>query len=176
MLTAANTTQYLHNSVGYKRRSLKLSHLDAVVSIHAPTRGATKAEMEGAHSELVSIHAPTRGATDATKREGKNGRCFNPRAHAGRDCAVNITPAGCIMFQSTRPRGARQEKVNFSSTFLRVSIHAPTRGATSVNSNAVPFSLVSIHAPTRGATGMECKKDSFCWFQSTRPRGARPIK
>ena len=33
----------------------------------------------------VSIHAPTRGATLLAGEEGAEVKCFNPRAHAGRD-------------------------------------------------------------------------------------------
>ena len=36
---------------------------------------------------------------------------------------------------------------------LRVSIHAPTKGATSCCSFDFAFTVVSIHAPTKGATG-----------------------
>ena len=34
----------------------------------------------------------------------------------------------------------------------RISIHAPTRGATFIVVSAVPARIISIHAPTRGAT------------------------
>ncbi len=33
----------------------------------------------------VSIHAPTQGATQAGNSAASEARCFNPRAHAGRD-------------------------------------------------------------------------------------------
>ena len=93
---------------------------------------------------------------------------FNPRARAGRD-----NPTKHIsMFQSTRPRGARQtlimlgaDKYVFQSTRPRgarqprrerkdsssVSIHAPARGATPA-SIQIWRKHVSIHAPARGAT------------------------
>ena len=54
---------------------------------------------------------------------------FNPRAHAGRDRYVW--------------RGILS---------ARVSIHAPTRGATGLISQIYHGIIVSIHAPTRGAT------------------------
>ena len=37
-------------------------------------------------------------------------------------------------------------------TMLRISIHAPTRGATYKESNFNSYNFISIHAPTRGAT------------------------
>ena len=36
---------------------------EGIVSIHAPTRGATISDRQAAAWEEVSIHAPTRGAT-----------------------------------------------------------------------------------------------------------------
>ena len=55
-----------------------------------------------------------------------------------------------------------------------VSIHAPTWGAT--KSAVVPsaFLLVSIHAPTWGATSVRDSVMQYALFQFTRPRGARP--
>ena len=57
---------------------------------------------------------------------------FNPRTHTGCDFAG-------------------WSDGNTSAT--RVSIHAPTRGATGKTCPHTPKSPVSIHAPTRGATG-----------------------
>ena len=122
----------------------------------------------------VSIHAPTRGATMASARESEFRR-----------------------FQSTRPRGARQI-INFGPDQPgNVSIHAPTRGATTDARGRYRAIKVSIHAPTRGATSSRRRnrrplsfnprahagRDLFegrfslfiFGFQSTRPRGARPI-
>ncbi len=55
------------------------------VSIHAPTRGATNWIANIYCHQHVSIHAPTRGATCSVVRHPLRCRCFNPRAHAGRD-------------------------------------------------------------------------------------------
>ncbi len=101
-----------------------------------------------------------------------------------------------MVFQSTRPRGARLDAVHYWEAIPRVSIHAPARGATPIGPLVDnPFS-VSIHAPARGATTVErmvhVAHGSFnpraragrdpaaaggsvwrFWFQSTRPRGAR---
>ena len=104
----------------------------------------------------VSIHAPTRGATSATAWRSQCKRCFNPRAHAGRDMSD-------------------EDRSDYAE---RVSIHAPTRGATSADKAGQPRAAsfnprahagrdprahciragqraVSIHAPTRGATAGE---------------------
>ena len=75
---------------------------------------------------------------------------FNPRARAGRDLVFVLLPQtyrvsihapargatnierereAWIKFQSTRPRGARQD-IHFIIRLPKVSIHAPARGAT----------------------------------------------
>jgi len=61
------------------------------------------------------------------------------------------SPLASVLFQSTRPRGARPLTRSFPYRAEIVSIHAPARGAT-IPSN---FDIV------------------FPVFQSTRPRGAR---
>ena len=103
---------------------------------------------------VISIHAPTRGATPAPRRWGKERSYFNPRSHKGSDGesllrAVPITIsihaptrgatkrilAGYSQgkFQSTLPQGERRDITDlFLSPFI-ISIHAPTRGATKTN-------------------------------------------
>ena len=122
-----------------------------VISIHAPTRGATRYcfciklvigfqstlprgerqlfEVANAAVKSISIHAPTRGATFA-----------------------NAIKLDKLLFQSTLPRGERHSVcINFFCA-LKISIHAPTRGATRCSYKLTNMSLISIHAPTRGAT------------------------
>ena len=91
-----------------------------IVSIHAPTRGATRYKRMGPHSFLVSIHAPTRGATaslqvmslitlmfQSTHPHGVRRRVmrmflesngFNPRTHTGCDFAGCAYCASCLRF------------------------------------------------------------------------------
>ena len=57
-----------------------------------------------------------------------------------------------MMFQSTRPHGARPDWDYYRRVAIGVSIHAPTRGATQVSICFDRLHGVSIHAPTRGAT------------------------
>ncbi len=164
---------------------------------------------------MVSIHAPTRGATQKHCNENRRGS-FNPRAHAGRDAvwgwmewkhAVSIhaptrgatviarlaiyqplfqstrprgaRPSAChalassVLFQSTRPRGARR---NRPSTSAREPLFQSTRprGARLAGWCGFRCRRVSIHAPTRGATMTFQRFRVPQMFQSTRPRGARP--
>ena len=57
----------------------------SIVSIHAPTRGATFAILGVAADGAVSIHAPTRGATVRKWSYLMRSSSFNSRTHAGCD-------------------------------------------------------------------------------------------
>ena len=57
--------------------------------------------------------------------------------------------------------------------FAKVSIHAPTWGATLVHADGKATLFVSIHAPTWGATVEQVKAYISRQFQSTHPHGVR---
>jgi len=58
---------------------------------------------------------------------------FNPRAREGRDCLPLALPLALMMFQSTRPGRARLVVEKDSDSIWTVSIHAPGKGATSLD-------------------------------------------
>ena len=58
-------------------------------------------------ANILSIHAPTRGATACWRGCWCCSSCFNPRAHTGRDFPDNAAAYMDKVFQSTRPHGAR---------------------------------------------------------------------
>ena len=62
---------------------------------------------------------------------GRRGRDFNPRSHAGSDTAVRCVRRYPLAFQSTLPRGERLRAFRVVVHCWCISIHAPTRGATS---------------------------------------------
>ena len=85
------------------------------------------------------LHADRNAGFNPRARAGRDGvslaacgvsSSFNPRARAGRDAGHGTTDDGVDAFQSTRPRGARQDLSAVIADGLRVSIHAPARGAT----------------------------------------------
>ena len=127
-----------------------MSVIKFIVSIHAPTWGATPELGASFTTVNVSIHAPTWGATDS----GAMGK-------------------GSSGFQSTHPRGVRPNPTKHHTDGLRVSIHAPTWGATDVVSGTFAHHAVSIHAPTWGATPRIKIQQHKQMFQSTHPRGVR---
>ena len=124
---------------------------DKVVSIHAPAWGATFASPVKVRDDLVSIHAPAWGATSS-----EHGYIVHDwvSIHApawGATFAYN-KPASTLMFQSTRPHGARLQEHGERRGDLAVSIHAPAWGATSFVEQLPIGTRVSIHAPAWGAT------------------------
>ena len=171
------------------------SLLAAVVSIHAPTWGATSRVCSQARRNrfqstrprgarhvdgfsdkrvLVSIHAPTWGATflksammlnaqfQSTRPRGARLSLlctasfrfsFNPRAHVGRDVSVDRQPAGARVSIHAPTWGATGTLLAVAIS-CSVSIHAPTWGATRPISIASSARRVSIHAPTWGATSL----------------------
>ena len=80
-----------------------------------------------------------------------------------------IRPRG---FQSTRPRGARHHTRCRYAILIRFNPRARA-GRDHEQSRINLYIRVSIHAPARGATKRDHGNAYHEWFQSTRPRGAR---
>ena len=120
------------------------------VSIHAPAGGATFLVFDNNTMSFVSIHAPAGGATKKADISADY-VLVSIHAPAGGATMSDPAPSCSLMFQSTRPRGARLNH---------------TVGA--LNAEAV-----SIHAPAGGATNKPRLIVRWRRFQSTRPRGAR---
>ena len=99
--------------------------------------------------------------------------CFNPRSHAGSDAGVLLVEGYAAGFNprshagsddillehlqdahgfNPRSHAGSDEAVKSIADMMKVSIHAPTRGATDISQIRGMRGPVSIHAPTRGAT------------------------
>ena len=141
------------NPRSYKRSDESASHFwhKVIISIHAPTRGATQFlwmhllvhlfqstllqeerpqdNMVMQIGKMISIHAPTRGAT----------------------CQPYTPSHSCLISIHAPTRGATSLIV-CPNRAMCISIHAPTRGATLQSSEIKKQLYISIHAPTRGAT------------------------
>ena len=99
-----------------------------------------------------------------------------------------------LLFQSTRPRGARRASCHDTPSMTRFNPRAregrdklpsmpyckrsrfnprAREGRDNILHQREHHKLVSIHAPARGATSRMACRRNFCSFQSTRPRGAR---
>ncbi len=152
----------------------------------------------GAPSHTVSYFNPrSREGSDISGRRGHiRIRDFNPRSREGSDF---FFPARCACLMHFNPRsreGSDVPNVTVHILPVRISIHAPARGATdeleqagfiSVFQSTLPRGErripcgcmygaygISIHAPARGATIYfnRCGQGNAV-FQSTLPRGER---
>ena len=124
------------------------------VSIHAPTRGATRPDHDKLpdHIKFQSTHPhgvrPSRWCPASSKR-----RSFNPRTHTGCDAGFNATCAIYWRFQSTHPHGVRLETRPIVTFYIRFQ---------STHPHGVRLANVVFITP---ASAM---------FQSTHPHGVRP--
>ncbi len=87
--------------------TLKNVYRHAMISIHAPAKGATLIPETFIYAIRISIHAPAKGATFAFS------------------IIVNF-----LAFQSTLPRRERPRTGDRETTASGISIHAPAKGAT----------------------------------------------
>ena len=123
-----------------------------LISIHAPTRGATSRSVYSLCHYAISIHAPTRGATMLSVFRSK---AFGISIHA--------------------PTRGATVRVRWIYCSKCISIHAPTRGATflPVKKEAVQrvFQSTLPRGERRKFAGSRLANTKF---QSTLPRGERP--
>ena len=143
-----------------------------MVSIHAPTRGATKIRLRAALRLVVSIHAPARGATEREVLFLTSGKFQSTPPRGGRPNSLQRVCALTWCF-NPRPHAGGDRIMSKKNIFLPVSIHAPTRGATLQSQSLRQFQVVSIHAPTRGATRVDTRNQKLATVSIHAPtRGA----
>ena len=121
------------------------------VSIHAPTRGATHKGMASEASRLVSIHAPTRGAT-----------------------AAKLVVAHYYEFQSTHPHGVRLD--NNDILRARSSFNPRTHTGCDIVLLSPAMEILSFNPRTHTGCDSTAAQGvaSLIRFQSTHPHGVRP--
>ena len=128
------------------------------ISIHAPTRGATKKLFTFLKNECISIHAPTRGATKNRPWKNHSNNYFNPRSHERSDATPTTSRHQLGNFNPRSHERSDGHCLDLFHPSSGISIHAPTRGATSPRNKKCVADAISIHAPTRGATSPRNKK------------------
>ena len=89
---------------------MKLMPMLWVISIHAPTRGATSAFNASDYQPNISIHAPTRGATIPQMASKVAPLYFNPRSYKRSDVFCNAQVFCAMLFQSTLLQEERQKQ------------------------------------------------------------------
>ena len=125
--------QIYFNPRSHERSDGDVNKIDcggSVISIHAPTRGATFVPRRISRYIVISIHAPTRGATYDQDMYNEQAVNFNPRSHERSDCQALFFVRTNRRFQSTLPREERHAGGANDGDQSDISIHAPTRGAT----------------------------------------------
>ena len=151
-----------------------------MISIHAPTRGATSCRLS---LQLVPVFQSTLPREERHRLAlfGYSITDFNPRSHERSDTpqrfynyliyiSIHAPTRGAtqkavgspdnLRFQSTLPREERPKCLYLPHTYKDISIHAPTRGATILLFLVKLTFGISIHAPTRGATFLALIIDS----------------
>ena len=121
----------------------------------------------------ISIHAPARGATLASMKTIQQKNDFNPRSREGSDTAGMVDRRSSKRFQSTLPRGERQ---NLKATYTGDMRFQSTLPRGERPDRRVPSLLRRLFQSTlpRGERRRAGEKtDRRERFQSTLPRGER---
>ena len=171
-------------STGYVRNFNPRSH-----------EGSDTDSSKAVGADIISIHAPTRGATDVTAEyaaylqfqstlprgerldwltgwyKSHKFQSTLPRGERpGNVPSLALSP----VFQSTLPRGERHLFGVFGFQCFIISIHAPTRGATT---GGIVTSVLRLYFNPRSHEGSDrystARTIAACLFQSTLPRGER---
>ena len=79
--------------------------------------------------QWISIHAPTKGATAAVGKQSGGIIDFNPRSHEGSDGAEKHQAVWKRHFNPRSHEGSDKDVSGYLRS-AKISIHAPTKGAT----------------------------------------------
>ena len=100
---------------------------------------------------------------------------FNPRTHEGCDLKAETIPSVIPEFQSPHPRRVRRERALWRNIGRRISIPAPTKGATFA---ARVSRITNAYFNPRTHEGCDARSATGCAratrFQSPHPRRVRP--
>ena len=165
----------------------------SIISIHAPTRGATDSRicvidcvhfnprshkgsdvMNPAYDVLtvISIHAPTRGATQVSTISHRTERFQSTLPQGERQTSPSV-PLYIREFQSTLPQGERHKENKEDVTMSEFQSTLPQGERRTMGKRTTTTTMISIHAPTRGATIISDVPPGKPKFQSTLPQGER---
>ena len=121
---------------------------------------------------VISIHAPTRGATLGQINLSEPHTDFNPRSHEGSDleCQKSWEPKNYFNPRSHEGSDYIRRAGNHIRCNFNPRSHEGSDGCSDI---ADQVDYISIHAPTRGATALIAIGVALYKFQSTLPRGER---
>ena len=120
------------------------------ISIHAPTRGATLWHWL---CLIILLFQSTLPREERLHQVHLKDCCQTFQSTLPREerLQINVIIFTNKVFQSTLPREERLYHIKPKDN-RKISIHAPTRGATHLTKWDLNSLSISIHAPTRGAT------------------------
>ena len=98
---------------------------------------------------------------------------FNPRSHEGSDRITDAYQGFSKQFQSTLPRRERLLSLRCWEKIREFQSTLPRRERRLWSPCFLVVFVVSIHAPTKGATSYMTKSEKTVEFQSTLPRRER---
>ena len=141
------------------------------ISIHAPTRGATISGSRGAMLEHFNPRSHER-SDRVLPLLLLSAYYFNPRSHERSDLLVVVIVFPTCRFQSTLPREERLHGIKAVTKSVNFNPRSHERSDLLQLCTKQLFSI-SIHAPTRGATSLCLNCGIKKEFQSTLPREER---
>ena len=100
---------------------------------------------------------------------------FQSTLPRGERPSATFTPKTAAKFQSTLPRGERPSGINGCGVGVIISIHAPTRGATTRKNVISNIRLFQSTLPRGERLSLAICTITAEIFQSTLPRGERHI-
>ena len=141
------------------------------ISIHAPARGATLRKSLSISSLKFQSTLP-RGERPSGYPEAVRMWYFNPRSREGSDKGIDKFPCHIHYFN---PRSREGATTQFSEIFILLRFQSTLpRGERRQEQSPVAADIkISIHAPARGATSFTWRMSVRSRFQSTLPRGER---
>ena len=146
----------------------ELIHAFLYISIHAPTRGATKWIPCCGQSAHISIHAPARGATNSASMMSALS-LFQSTLPQGERLQLCKKIFQTLKFQSTLPQGERRCCIDMCTIQGLFQSTLPQGERPYYTSDTYVQSIISIHAPTRGATAILHKIPYLFYFIFTNP-------
>ena len=154
-------------------KSCKLSDITRVFQFTPLREGRRGNGCQHGADRRISIHAPPRGATRAARTEQPHPLYFNSRPSARGDIpSMNATRRG-FLFQFTPLREGRRAKPRRSIGIYFYFNSRPSARGDSMKVFMKESLRISIHAPPRGATMPGFASGSPCLFQFTPLREGR---
>ena len=167
----------IHAPTGGATISSNRFHNVLSISIHAPTGGATTSVLWFPYDIVISIHAPTGGATTMRRYITARQELFQSTLPRGERPYHNGICAQPIIYFNPRSHGGSDEDENrIRLSDSAISIHAPTGGATEKLGIKFKTYRISIHAPTGGATIPGLKLDGTPLISIHAPTGGATAK